>query len=348
MAKVGTVQNRCFPYLMAAIVALLSLSPVAAHAAAKTSWDVVTVKSGDGAFGFCRAETLDPATGFKLAVALSPSGETNLGIKVPDGGFKKGETFPLTITIDGTAFVKSTTAEAGLPELLLIRMGQEPALLAALSKGTALIAKGESDETRFSLAGGDKMVATLKSCVVDGTAASKTSGKASPADVGVAKPAGGLPAGLASLLAQAKLNVTPLTTDAPKSATAVDESWTVAVNGVTLDGGFREMRVKPEQDFTKLTKATIEALKGQCKAGLKVDGGKAETFPQLTMTTYDLTCGAEFVGLVAYRTETGIYGQLLHRAATRDKSAAITARDRLAGVIRQLGMGVQEPSKAGK
>ena len=303
--------------------------------AAAKSWEINGIRRSDGTFGFCRAELPDPKTGLTLAIALSPANEVNLGIKVPQdvsgGGFKKGETFALALSVSGsgaagTLWTKQVTAEAGLPELLLMKLGNDQAFLAALGKGKTFTAKGDADSTVFELAGAAEAVKALQQCVADGS-------KMAAAPV--------LPAGLAALLQEAKVTVKPLALAGGRGAQAVDIAWVTTEAGVQLDGGFREARAGSGEDFKTLSEGTVGQLKGQCKAGgkpgLKVEGGKAEAEKSVTLATYDLTCGPEMASLLAYKTETGIYGVLIHRAALKDKAPAIAVRDRLAAIIRRLG-----------
>ena len=306
----------------------------AAPSAAKPTWEVVAIrKPTDGSFAFCRAERYYADSGLTLAIALSPAMEVNVGIKVPDAGFKKGEGYPLALKVEGTDWTKQATAEAALPELLLIRLGTDDKLMSALGKGTALSAKGDTDETRFTLAGASQMLDALKSCVNDGV---KNKLPPMPQTQTGANGAT-LPEGLAALLKQAQLDVKPVKLAGDSEANAVDHAWTVTLDGATLDGGFRETRVKPAEDFKKLSAKTIDDLKAQCKQGLKVAPGPEEKFSQLTMQTYNLTCDKEFVALVAYRTSTDIYGILMHRGAATQAKQAQAARDRLATILRKIG-----------
>lgn len=310
-------------------------SAPAVASAATTNWKVNGVRKTDGSFGFCRAETVDASTGLMLAVALSAAQEINIGIRVPPakngGGFKKGETFALTLAVD-TAWSKPVTAEAMLPELLLMKLGNDQAFLPALAKGSTLTAKGDSDATTFKLAGAATMVADLKQCVAEGQ---KSAGPPT------------LPQGLAALLREAKLDVKPLALAGGKGAQAVDVAWTVVEQGTTLDGGFREARAAKGDSFKTLSDGTIGQLKGQCKPGLQIEGGKAEAEQSVTLATYDLTCGPEVATLLAYRTQSDIYGVLIHRAPVADKAKAIAVRDRLAAIIRRLGNEAMEgPAKA--
>lgn len=318
-------------------------------------WDIVAIRQTDGTFGFCRAEHLDTASGLTLALALSPVGEVNMGIKVPDAGFTKGETFPMTLTVEGTSWTKKANAEAALTDLLLTRLGKDDAFLDAMTKGRVLSAKGDVDETRFTLSGGDKMVEGLRACVADNikNAAAKSPAKpaaspAAPAKTADTAPAGDadLPSGLAALLKEAQLPVAPIKLAGAKEANAVDHAWTVKVDGAELDGGFREARVAATQDFKTLSTGTIDGLKKECKSGLKIKAGAQDNFSQLTMQTYDLTCDKEFVALLVYRTGTDIYGQLLHRGPATKAAAAKSARDRLAAVLRKIGQAAPaEPKK---
>lgn len=318
--------------LALALALLLPFNAVAADKkpapkpARTDAWDIVAIRKTDGAFGFCRAERRDKESGLTLAIALSPTKEINIGIKVPDGEFKKGETFPLTLRVDGTNWTKPSQAEAALPDLLLIRLGTDETLLTAVTQGTAFVAKGDVDESRFTLAGSAQMMDALRSCIADGS-----KGALPPL------PKGDLPEGLAALLKEAKLDVKPIKLAGGKEANAVDYAWTVALDGATLDGGFREARVKPTDDFKKLAAGTIDNLKAQCKQGLKSAPGPEEKFSQLTMQTYNLSCGDEFVGLVTYRTATDIYGILMHRGKQSEQKQAISARDRIAAILRKIG-----------
>ncbi len=309
------------------LASLLFVAPALAN-----GWDINGIRRSDGTFGFCRAELPDPKTGLTLAIALSPAQEINLGIKVPQdvsgGGFKKGESFALTLAVD-TVWTKQVTAEAGLPELLLMKLGNDPAFLTALAKGKTFTAKGDADATVFELAGASEAVKALQQCVADG---SKGAAGAAPT----------LPQGLAALLQEAKVIVKPLALAGGKGAQAVDIAWVTNEAGAQLDGGFREARAGKVEDFKSLSDGTINQLKGQCKPGLKIEGGKAEKLTSLTLATYDLTCGPEVATVLAYKTETGIYGVLIHRAPIKDKAAAVAVRDRLAGIIRRLGNEAQE------
>lgn len=340
MVSTARVQFLCL--IVAAMAASLPINPVFAATAAKKAapaqqvavpksnatapkgWEIVAIRRADGAFGFCRAETTDKANGLALDIALSPSLEVNLGIKVPKGNFTQGDAYPLTLSVD-KLWSKQVQAEAALPELLLMRLGQDDAFMNAVVGGKMFSAKGDVDQTNFNLGDGAAVIKQLKACVADGV-------KETPASTN-------LPQGLSLLLKEAQLNVQPIPLAGGKSAQAVDQAWTVTVDGVEIDGGFREERVEANKTFRALVDATVAQLKSECGAGLKAEAGKEEALKDLTLQTYGLTCGKQFVGLVAYRTATNIYGLLMHRAPVEKKAAASTARDRLASVIRRISSG---------
>lgn len=305
---------------------VLLLTFYGVHPARATSlaegWQVVAVRDPNDQLVFCRAEVLDPTTKLTLAVALSPKNEVNIGIKVPDGGFNKGEGFDVTLGLDND-WSKKVQAESAMSELLLIRLGVNNDFLQRFGKAAVLRVVGDADATEFKLKGSGKVVQQLQACV-----------KNAPAETGqkaAAKDAGDFPIGLAALLQAAGLTVQPVPLpDVP--GRAVDYAWTTNVGSVAVDGGFREMP-NAAGNLQGMVAAQLAPYKKECGAK-NIKEQKAEILPTLSLQSVDIACQKEFAAFLFYKTNTNIFAMVIHRG---DSAAAKAARDKISVVVRRLG-----------
>lgn len=315
--SIGRPRWRVHFLLLPLLLVALSALPVRAAEA----WDVASISGPDGALAFCRAELYDPKTNLTLALALSPAGEVNLGVKVPDAGFTKGEGFAVTLKLDDD-WQKPLTAESAMAELLLMRLGKNDDFLTRLQRAKTLQLVSDADTARFNLKGSKNAIEQLRAC-----AAAKPSASAAPSRQG-------LPAGLAALLQASNLQATPVSLPAVKGR-AVDFAWTNQVQGQALEGGFREVPNAPAPLAALVEKALQEHQKG-CPQPARQQN-KPETLASLQLLTAELSCNGEFAAFLFYRTNSGIFATLVQRAPQAAAPAARTARNQIAATVRRLG-----------
>src|SRR5690349_10231848 len=107
--------------LAAVVLTLTALIPLSLLAAApkpallKGEWAVNMVKNEKGAFGYCLMRGAY-SNGLQLAIALSPKGEVNVGVVVPEAGFTNGDKFPMAVAVD-QSFRREHAGIAPQPDL---------------------------------------------------------------------------------------------------------------------------------------------------------------------------------------------------------------------------------------
>jgi len=287
------------------------------------AWDVLAVRDKAGNLAFCRAETKDNDTPLSLAIALSPLEEVNIGIKVPDAGFNKGEAYDVKVAVD-TAWTKKVKAETVLEDLLIVRLGKAPDFLAAFEKGKSFTMAGDEDHTEFPLTGSKDVLAQLRKCI--GMAGAEAVDDLAP-DV--------LPPGVAALLQAAEIDAQPV--PLPKTpGRMVDYAWVAMMDGQKIDGGFIERKVDAKATFNGLVDKQVALYEKQCQGKPKTQRAKAEKLKGIDIQKANIACGDETGAFVFYKTDTNIFATIIHRAPAAGAKAATHAQGNVADVVRRL------------
>ena len=289
-----------------------------------------------GAFGFCLADYAYD-DGRKFTVALSPENEINLGVTVPQAGFKAGAKYDLTLTPEKSA-PQPVRATATAADTLLLRMGNAPVLATALAAAPAidlLAANGKS--LRFVTPDNAALMAALKAC----NAEHKGKTHAAPA----------LPEPLRQLLALAgftTLKVLPLD-HVPPAQRPADFVWQV---GPVL-GGVRERENSGDKTLAELSGLHIAGLKKKCDGAFTAAFDREQSAPGLTLRTAQARCKrqttagerAVSVALLFYQTATGRFTIFMHESAATDEAAAIADRNALRDTLLKLAQSAPNAKK---
>src|SRR5262245_58010445 len=99
MFSVSCIRKPVFLLALAASFLAMPLWAEEKPATLKDDWKVSMAKSDKEGFAYCLMRG-SYSNGLELAVALSPKKEVNIGVNVPDAGFKNGENHPMTVTVD--------------------------------------------------------------------------------------------------------------------------------------------------------------------------------------------------------------------------------------------------------
>ncbi|HVY12449.1 MAG TPA: hypothetical protein VHB73_02670, partial [Alphaproteobacteria bacterium] len=311
---------------MAALMAALwplALAAAEKPAMPKGEWAVGMVPGEKGGFGYCLARA-PYDNGLQLALALSPKRELNIGVMVPDGGFKDGDHYPMTVSVDG-GFKRERPGVAPQPELLMVPLGKDAEALRALNRGKVLAIEGPEDIAYFGLKGSGKALASLQECVDVGTGKIKPKpASAAPSAAGGKDGKGpGFPPGLLGMLKAAglkKLEVLPVP-DPEKSP--VDFAW--RTDGVL--GGLRERPVPEDMTLEKMSSLIEDGYKTQCKGGLfHISFTDPEELPGVRLRKADISCqsGGQYahVALLLYITDTHLFSLFMHEVDGGHKEKA--------------------------
>jgi hypothetical protein len=323
-------------------------------AQSKKGWEVGMIKGEKGEFNYClmRAEFNNDLS---FAIALSPKQEINLGIGVPKAGFDKEEKHPMKVTVDG-AYSKDAVAIAANPELLLLPMRQDKALMDALRTGKTISLIGKEDSTKFALKNMDKALQGLKTCVDVGTGKVKMPAQAAQEPVGKEQAGKGLvgkdgkkpkgpifPPSLKALLVKAGLKDLEIAVINDPSKAPVDFGW--KTNGIF--GGMRERPVPPEATIDKMTEIMEAGYKKQCTGTFTITKGEIESYDGIKMRTLNVGCDMKehnaYVALFIYLTDNHLFTMFMHEGDGANKEPINKARDSVAGLLRQIA---KEPAPA--
>lgn len=155
------------------LVFLLSAPLAAAPAAAEEipgsriafgNWSGGAWRGDDGAFSHC-AVSARYVSGFELLFSVNSDASVTVGLAAPDFGAIPGETFPATLTIDRRANF-SGTAEAVSDDLVVFRIADMDAALAALRKGRVLTVRSGDFRQEFNLSGTFRALDDVLDCAV--------------------------------------------------------------------------------------------------------------------------------------------------------------------------------------
>jgi hypothetical protein len=105
-------------------------------------------------------------------------------------------------------------------------------------------------------------------------------------------------------------------------------------------GGIREVSIIDNRNLAELTDAYVDVLRNSCGGKFNSSLGPVETLREITMRVGDATCAlpertTEFRHLY-YINKSRIFTTFIHESDSAAKAMASSARDQLAGVIRQL------------
>ncbi len=115
-----------------------------------------------GALGFCLADYIyfDQR---KLSVAVSPVDEVNLGITIPDAGFKPDAAYDLTITLSNDN-PRKIRGRALTPRTLILQFGQDEDFIKHLTSAHALTVTGGKTQMQFALPQIKQLFSALQLC----------------------------------------------------------------------------------------------------------------------------------------------------------------------------------------
>lgn len=284
------------------------------------------VYDGTGAFGFCLADYAYD-DGRKFTVALSPEEEINLGVTVPQAGFKAGAKYDLTLTPEKSA-PQPVRATATASDTLLFRMGSAPAFATALAAATAIDLLAANGKTmRFATPDNAALLAALKACNAEHKGKAQTAGLPEPLRQ------------LLTLAGFATLKVLPLD-HVPPAQRPADFVWQV---GPVL-GGVRERENSGGKTLAELSGLHIAGLKKKCDGAFTAVFDREQTAPGLTLRTAQARCKrqtaagerAVSVALLFYQTAAGRFTTFTHECGDADEAEAIADRNALRDTLLKL------------
>ncbi len=314
----------------------------------KDKWQIGMIKGEKDEFNYClmRAEFNNDLS---LAIALSPKQEINLGIGVPKAGFTKDEKHQMNVSI-GTAYAKDAVAIAANPELLLIPMHQDSALMDALRGGKMIALTGKEDSTKFALKNMPQALDGLKTCVDVGTGKKPMPQRPAEAPAGkdgkkaAAGKAPQFPPSLKALLEKAGLKDLEILTINDPGRAPVDFGWRTQ----GLFGGMRERPVPAEATMDKMTELMEGGYKKQCTGAFSITKGEIENYSGIQMRTLNVGCDMKehkaYIALFIYLTDNHLFTMFMHEGDDTNKDAANKARDQVANLLRQIAKEPPPPS----
>lgn len=310
------------PRLFCLFLALLSFAAQASEAPkARPFYDE------NGAFGFCLADYVYD-DGRKFTVALSPEEDINLGVTVPQAGFKAGAKYDLTLTPEKSA-PQPVRATATASDTLLFRMGSAPAFAATLAAAAAIDLLAANGKTmRFATPDNAATLAALRACNAEHKSKTQT--------------APDLPEPLRQLLALAgftTLKVLPLD-HVPPAQRPADFVWQV---GPVL-GGVREREHSGDKTLAELSGLHIAGLKKKCDGAFTAAFDREQAASGLTLRTAQARCKRQTasgertvsVALLFYQTAAGRFTVFTQECAAADEAEAIADRNALRDTLLKL------------
>ena len=302
-------------------------------------WKNAEIKGRDGIFSYCYAAA-DFSNGLGLMIARNASGESNIGVIIPNGQLPQGKILPVQVQVDNGQ-PRMPRAVAAQPDRLVIALGKDDALFDALRTGRVLLVQGPGDKATFNLKKAGKALLEVKSCVDKAVAAG------GPALVAKAS----LPEALRSLLTQAGLgDITPIPLDNMKpEERPANFMWHLG----PIVGGVREGHVDEKTELPTLVNAYSDALKKQCKGDFNFVPDNENKFPAVTIQNAAVTCAMPdkkiYAALLFYLTAKGkIFTVFFHQGADSDKDMAIKARDAIGKVILDVAARTPAPAETPK
>jgi hypothetical protein len=326
---------RKYAFLMALAAGLLAAPLMAEEKPAqlKGDWSVTMAKGEKDAFAYCLMRG-SYSNGLQLAVALSPKKEINIGVNVPDAGFKDGEHHPMAVAVDDL-IRKESPGFAPQADLIMVPMGTDSKVLTALKRGKVLSVEGPEDAAHFSLKGTSKALASLQDCVDVGTGKKKAPSPAAMAAPGKDGKKGFPPSLLALLKGAGLKDVEPVVIPDPSKA-PIDFDW--KTNGIM--GGLRERPVPADMTLEKMREIIEAGYKKECASMFQTSSTPVETLPGVKLSTVDVSCQigdkTAHVALLIYLTDTNLFSLFMHEGQNEMKAKALEAREAIANAIRKL------------
>jgi hypothetical protein len=343
MFSVSCIRKYAFLLVLASGLAAAPLLAEEKPAQLKGDWSVTMAKGEKEAFAYCLMRGTY-SNGLQLAFALSSKKEINIGVNVPDAGFKDGEHHPMAVAVDDL-YRKEAPGFAAQADLIMMPVGADKKVFTALGRGRVLSVEGPEDVAHFSLKGTKKALASLQDCVDVGTGKKKAP---SPAGMSAMPGKGkGFPPQLLGLLKSAGLSdVQPVEIPDPEKA-PIDFGW--KTNGIM--GGLRERLVPEDMTLEKMRDIIEAGYKKECANMFQSSNTPIEKLPGVNLSTVDVSCqigsNAAHVALLIYlTTDTHRFSLFMHEGQNELKTKAQTARDAVANAIRKLAreQGGQQPS----
>lgn len=284
-----------------------------------------------GAFDYCLGEQ-NYADGRQVSFALSPKKEINLGLVIPNAGFRKESHYDIALRLNAAA-PRKIRARAINEQMLLLQMGGSPSFADDLREASSLSAGAGAKEIAFALPKMDLFLKTLDQCVTENRDKKfeETQAAAQP----VAPPEA-FPDSVKNLLTAAGLGpITPMPmSDIPPEKRPADYMWQTG----RIMGGIRERPVPEGASLFDLIGLHMQGLKAKCDGAFKATIEREQKAPGLLLRVAEASCapgkdkeGAPIlVGLVFYTMPDGVFTVLTHEGYERDKTAIFGARDGVA------------------
>ncbi|MDD3182084.1 MAG: hypothetical protein PHD48_04685 [Alphaproteobacteria bacterium] len=296
------------------------------HAATKQTPSLAhAVYEPDGSFGFCLTDTAYP-DGKKLTIAYSPSKQINIGITIPQGKFKIGSRYDLTIKLDKGAERKVRAATLD-EETLLLQMGSNVSFRKKLAEAKILYIGSPSNTVSFGLPAIAARIKDLESCIQT---------KANTKDERAAKAEQMMPEPLKAILITAGFkDIVPISMkDIPPDERPADFLWQMG----NILSGVRERAVPTDKSLSDMVGLHIQGLKKHCPGHFNAQIGREKPTPTLTLRTAEARCSPKntsandedvFVSLLFYRTQAGAFTVFTFEGSTAHKRESKADRDQL-------------------
>lgn len=296
-----------------------------------TTLQIRPVYEVDGSFGFCLGDWKYP-DGRDITFALSVEKQLNIGLHIPQGGFKIGGKYDLSVSLD-EAEGRRVRAEALDEETLLLQMGVNPTFFKKLRAAKTLSAGAAGKVIAFDLPAMDESLKHLEQCLKD---------KAGTRNEKIAKMEKALPQTLKALLVTAGFtDIIPIPLDkVPVEQRPADFMWQTG----DLVAGVRERAAPAGKSLSDLIGLHMQGLKEKCEGAFRADLQREQNVNGLVMRQAMASCvpekGDEAQGLVVsilfYMTPKGGFTSFTHEAPIQAKEQAKVASDRLAQTLAKL------------
>lgn len=286
----------------------------------------------DGSFGFCLTDIKYPDKK-KLTIAYSPTKQINLGLTIPEGKFKPGARYDLTVSLDkGSA--RKVRAETLDEETLLLQMGSNVSFRNKLTEAKLLDIGSPSNTVSFELSDIAKRIKDLEICIAT---------KAATKDEKAAKAAQMMPSPLKAILLTAGFeNIVPLSLESiPVDQRPADYMWKTG----DLLSGVRERAMPEGKSLSDMVGLHMQGLKKHCPGHFNGQIGREKVTNALTLRTAQALCAPKETGsneqtvgvsLLFYVTKAGAFTVFTFEGSEAQQSEANTARDRLASALLSL------------
>ena len=297
---------------------------------AKASSTARPVYETNGNFGFCLTDQTYP-DGRKITFAYSPQKQVNVGVTIPQGGFKIGSRYDLSMTLAGES-PRKVRAEALDEETLLLQMGSNPSFRKKLAASKSLQVGSPSNMVTFDLPPMQQRLDDLQKCV-ETKAASKDEQKA--------KSSSAMPETLKGLLITAGFDdILPLSMDhLPEEQRPADFLWKTG----NVMGGVRERMVPSDKTLSDMIGLHVKGLKTHCPGKFNAQIGREKKVAELQLRSAEASCTPDTasdiplsVAMVFYLTKNHVFTVFTFESPSEQSDEAKTARDRLANTLLSL------------